>query len=278
MGSTVSVRKPEAEALRLTNPTGVALVKDEFTVFAGRALVALEAIGIAAVGSLDDVAGKELQAADYVNNEGAFATGNLPVYWDPTTKKFSQTSTAGYYFVGTSLGAKSGTVIDFVACVPILVVAAVSSLASALTAETSSRQDITARSGIPFTKIVKLTSALATTPVDILTDVEVGAANKAIITDIDVSVGGTSAWVGTGTVVLVRDKAGSPVTQVSLAKAQLTSQAQLGKHTAGVTLSTAVRTGAGATQAKGLELVADGTFETSGSDLSVIVSGIIVAA
>lgn len=279
MGSTVHIEREAATSLRLANSTGVALVADEFTIMAGRGLVAIEAIASLAVGALQIAEGCKLQAADFVSgSEDTFATPGQAVYWDPTTKKFSDTSTATYYLVGHLISAISGGVIDFFACAPILATDSVVNLASALSAETTARQNITARSGIPFTKIATLTSALATTPVDILTSAEVGAGNKAIITDVDVSVGGTAAWVGTGTVVIIRDKAASPVTQVSLAKAQLTSQAQLGKHSTGVTNSTAVRTGAGATTAKGLEIVADGTFETSGSDLTVIVSGIIVAA
>lgn len=279
MGSTVHINREAATSLRLANTTGVALVAGEFTVMAGRGLVALEAAASLAEGALQDVNGCEVQAADFVSgSEDTFATPGQAVFWDPTTKKFSDTSTATYYLVGHLKAAIASGVIDFIGCAPIAVVAAVSALADALVIETAARVNITARSGIPFTKIVKLTSALATTPVEILSDAEVGAGNKAIITDFDCSVGGTDAWVGTGTVVIVRDKAGSPVTQISLAKAQLTSQAQLGKHSTGVTNAAAVRAGTGATTAKGLEVVADGTFETSGSDLTVIVSGIIVAA
>jgi hypothetical protein len=131
--------------------------------------------------------------------------------------------------------------------------------------------------GKPFRRTAVLTSALATTPVDFLTSAQVGAGKKVYITDVDASVGGTAVWAGTGTVVLVRDKAASPVTAITFAKAQLGSQAQLGKHSAGVTLATPVRTGVGMTAAKGIEVVADGTFETTGSDLTVTITGFIDA-
>ena len=49
MDSTVFIAKNAAEALRLINTTGVALVQDEFTVMRGKGLVAKEAIDISDV-------------------------------------------------------------------------------------------------------------------------------------------------------------------------------------------------------------------------------------
>ena len=131
--------------------------------------------------------------------------------------------------------------------------------------------------GMPFRKTVVLTSALATTPVVIVADAAVGSGKKVYITDVLASVGGTDVWAGTGTKVIVRDKHSSPVTAIEFAKAQLGANAVLGKTSTGVTLATPVRTGAGMTATKGIEVVADGTFETTGSDLSVTVCGFIGA-
>jgi hypothetical protein len=275
MGSTVYVTKPKAESLRLYNTTGVALVLDEFVAMGGKSLKAKEAIADAVLGGFENLLGQVVQAADYTGGAATFATGNLPVYWNPTTKVFSNTATVGNYRVGYTVGPKVGDVIEFVAIDAMLIASTVEDLAAADIVLAADIAAIKALGGIPFRRTAVLTSALATTPVDILTTAEVGTGRKAYITDIDASVGGTAVWAGTGTVVLLRDKAGSPVTAVSFAKAQLTSQAQLGKHSAGVTLATPVRTGVGMTTYKGLEVVADGTFETTGSDLSVTVCGFI---
>ena len=70
----------------------------------------------------------------------------------------------------------------------------------------------------------------------------------------------------------------TPVVAASFAKAQLTNAAVLGKHSTGVTLGDAIKKGTGLTAAKGLDIVANGTFETSGSDLYVTVCGFIAAA
>jgi hypothetical protein len=136
MGSTVHIEREAATSLRLVNSTGVALVADEFTVMAGRGLVALEAIASLAEGGLQIVDGCKVQASDFVNgSEDTFATPGQAVYWDPTTKKFSDTSTATYYLVGHLIAAISGGVIDFYGCAPILVTASVVSLAASVAAQ-----------------------------------------------------------------------------------------------------------------------------------------------
>lgn len=280
MSATVFVEKEKCDHIRLNNSSGAALVQGEFAVIGGFAGVADEDIASGEVGSFHIEEGIILQASTFQTSEGTFGTVNAPVYWNNSTKKFSDTSTTGYYKVGYVTEILSGGVIRFSKRYHAeLIASTVEDLAAADIVMTAGIAAIKAVAGIPFRKTVTLTAALATTPVDVLTDVQVGAGNKAYITDIDLSVNGTTAWAGTGTVVLLRDKAGSPVTAVSFAKAQLTSQAQLGKHSTGVTLGTLVRTGAGMTTAKGLEVVADGTFETgSPSDITVTVCGFIAAA
>lgn len=280
MSTTVYVEKQAADHLRLVNDSGADVVQGEFAVISGLAAVADEAVVSGAIGSFHTEDGIVIQASDLKSGEKTFATGGQTVYWNASTKEFSDTRTVGYYEVGTLSEVLSGGVIRFVKFFrAVLVPSSLDTVAAAETALEAVVTDLTARGGKPFTKVAVLTAALATTPVDILTSAEVGAGKKAIITDFDLSVGGTGIWAGTGTVVIVRDKNSSPVTQISCAKAQLGANAQLGKHSTGVTLAAGVRAGTGATAAKGLELVADGTFETgSPSDITVIVSGIIVAA
>ena len=136
----------------------------------------------------------------------------------------------------------------------------------------------TSLAGLPFRKTVTLTAAAAGTPVEIVADTSVTGSNKIFITGLLVSVGGTTAWTdATATIVTIQDTADTPVVAVTIAKAQLTSQAQLGMLSTGVTLGTTVRTGVGLTAAKGLVVTGDANF-TAGSDLSVTVFGYIAAA
>lgn len=129
--------------------------------------------------------------------------------------------------------------------------------------------------GIPFRKTVKLTSAAATTPVEIIADDDVGAGKCVYINTLYANVNGGDAWDGDGTVVTVQDTATSPVAAITFAKVQLAANAQLMFGSTGVTLGDGIKGGTGMTEAKGLEIVADGTFETSGSDLIVTITGFI---
>lgn len=132
-----------------------------------------------------------------------------------------------------------------------------------------------AEGGMPFRKTVTLTSALATTPVEIIADDSVGEGKKVFITDFLVNVDGAVAWSGDGGNVLIRDTEDTPVAGVTIAKAGLTNAALVGKHTASnVTLGNAVKQGEGFTEAKGIEVVADGAF-SAGSDLIITVVGFI---
>jgi hypothetical protein len=129
--------------------------------------------------------------------------------------------------------------------------------------------------GIPFRKTVTLKSADATTPVSIIADADVGTGKSVYITSMYANVKGGDAWVGDGTVVTVQDTATSPVAAITLAKAQLTANAQLMFGSTGVTLGDGIKDGTGMTATKGLKLVADDAFGTSGSDLIVTVCGFI---
>jgi hypothetical protein len=132
MGATIHVNREASSSLRLVNTTGVALVRKEFTVMRGLSLMALEAIAISAAGSLENVEHCEIQAATFDDGEGAFAAADLAVYWDPTTKKFSNAATVGHYLVGHSKAAIASGVLDVIVCEPILVVDSVATLASSV--------------------------------------------------------------------------------------------------------------------------------------------------
>jgi hypothetical protein len=128
--------------------------------------------------------------------------------------------------------------------------------------------------GIPFRKTVTLTSAAATTPVEIIADTAVAAGQCVYINSLYANVNGGDAWVGDGTVVTIADTAASPVAAITFAKAQLTANAQLMFGSTGVTLGDGIKDGTGMTEAKGMTIVGDGEF-TAGSDLIVTITGFI---
>lgn len=115
MSATVFIEKEAAHSIRLYNDTGAALAQGEFAVLDGGIVgVADEAIASGEAGSFAVEAGMVLQAADFVSaSEDTFATGGQKVYWDPVTKKFSDTRKAGYLEVGTLVEVISGGVIRF---------------------------------------------------------------------------------------------------------------------------------------------------------------------
>ena len=275
MAANVFVEKMEAPAYRLINSLGAAVVQDEFVVMDGKSLIVKDALASLDVGAFENAYGAIVQAGDYVPGQDTFAAAGLAVYFEPVTRKFSNTASAANYLVGHTIAAKSGTVIKFIACDPILIGADASTMAAAIAADEASIANITELAGRPFRKTVTLTAAAAGTPVSVVPAGEVGAVEKVYITDFDLSVGGGTAWTdSTGTGLTLQDTASSPVVAATFAKAQLTSQAQLGKHSAGVTLGTPLRTFAGLTAAKGLDLVGDSNFD-AGSDITVQVSGFI---
>jgi len=128
--------------------------------------------------------------------------------------------------------------------------------------------------GIPFRKTVKLTSALATTPVEIIADADVGAGKCVYINSLYANVNGSDAWVGDGTAVTVQDTATTPVAAITFARAQLTANAQLMFGSTGVTLGDGIKDGTGMTPAKGIEIVGNDAF-SAGSDLIVTITGFI---
>lgn len=278
MGSTIYVNKPKADAIRLENTTGVALVENEFTVLGGKAVKAMEAVASAAVGCFEDLLGKIVQAANFTSGEGTFATSNLPIYWNPSTKVFNNAATVGNYKVGYTIAPLASGVVEFVAIDPLLIASSLVDLAAADVALAAEIDDIKARGGVPFFKTATLTSAAAGTPVHVLTDAEVGAGNVARIAGMIMSVDGATAWTdSTGTIVKLQDTNGSPVVGISVAKAQLTGNASLGLHNTGVTLADPVKVQDGFTTAKGIDIVADSDFD-AGSNIVVTIFGFIDAA
>jgi hypothetical protein len=135
MGATVnSNHKEPATSFRFVNTTGVALVANEFTVMRGRALRALEAIGIAGEGGFADLNGCEFECDSFRTGQATFAAADLAVYWDPTDKKFSNTATVGYWKVGFTKAAIASGILDVIGCVPVEVVDGVAELAAAVDA------------------------------------------------------------------------------------------------------------------------------------------------
>ena len=130
---------------------------------------------------------------------------------------------------------------------------------------------------LPFVRVATLTAAAAGTPVEVLSDADVGTGRKAFISGVLINVSGGTAWTdASGTVVNLQDNAGSPVNLLAAAKAQLTGNAVLGLLSTGITLATAIKTGAGTTSGKGISIAADEDF-TAGSDIIVTVFGMISA-
>lgn len=117
-----------------------------------------------------------------------------------------------------------------------------------------------------------LTSAAGSTPVEIVADATVGAGRAFYLCGWRAVVNGGTLW-GTVTNVYIKDNAGSPVTLVDIPVAALGANAIVGELTANVALGTPVITGAGATTAKGLSIVANATG--TGSDLLVTVWGLV---
>jgi hypothetical protein len=217
-----------------------------------------------ATSAIDPVIGCEVISNDTTGEVQFLASGAAPAGWTIAPAAVMDVSDDGktaMIFWDFPAGSVDVTALT----------SAVATLSAALTASQ-------ALSGKPFRKTVTITAAAAATPVHILTEAEVGAGKKVFITDFDLSVNGDADWTDdAATAINLQDTASSPVVAATFAKAQLTSQAQLGKHSAGVTLGTPIRTGVGLTAAEGLDVAADAVF-AAGSDITITVVGFIAAA
>lgn len=98
--ATVYNNRLAAPNVNLNNSTGAALVQYELTVIGGLVLIADEAIADGVVGSFYSEDGATCQISEFVAGELTFGTVNAPVFFDPATGDFSDTSTIGYYPVG----------------------------------------------------------------------------------------------------------------------------------------------------------------------------------
>lgn len=252
-------RSERADDFRLKNTTGGALTEGDLVVLGGVAMVANESIAINADGCFGALHGgftMEALAADLKTGEDTFATENQAVYFDSVTGKLSDTVTQGYYLIGLLQSDKTASGIVFITVEPHLV-----TLADA--------------NGDFAMGVASLTAAAAATPVAVIPAAQVPAGKKFYLLGFLLSVGGATAWTdATATVVKLQDTNGTPVVAASIAKAQLTGNAQLGMLSTGVTLGTDVRTGVGLTAAKGLNIVGDAVF-AAGSTITVTAFGVI---
>ena len=259
MSATVFVEKEPCARQRLINTSGADLAVNEFALLGTTPAIAEEAVVSGAAGGfLLGGNGAVFQASTFVTGEGTFATGNAPVYWDPTSKKFSDTKTAGYYLVGYVVEVLSSGVIRF----------------SAFGKAVEITEKDTIQTGAWFKRTATLTSAAAATAVHLLTDADVGS-KTAYVMGAFVKVNGSTAWTDTtATVVKVQDTADTPVVGATIAKAGLTANACLTLESSNVTIGDPVALGTGFTAEKGIDVVADAVF-AAGSDLEVTIFGYI---
>jgi len=271
MAAIVFIEKECVEHLRIKNDSGADMAQYEFGVVGPFAAVADEAVVSNAVGPYHVEQGLLIQTDELTTAEDTFATSGQNVYWNKSTRKFSDTLIPGYYLVGNLITVKnSAGVIWFEK-------RRYASLVPASTADLEAMiEAVTEDAGTPFLKIVTLTAATAATPVEVLAATTVGASRKAYVTNFLATVNGAVAWADdTATIVKLQDTAGTAVVGATIAKAQLTNAAILGLLSAGVTLGDAIKLGTGFTTAKGLVVVADANFG-AGSNLVITVAGYMV--
>lgn len=253
----------------LQNITGGDLIKDQFVVMGGKCLKATEAIASLAFGGFEKLDGKKVQADALVAGENTWATGELPVYWKPSTGEFSNNATIGYYLVGYTKKANRGASITFNVVDPVIVASDVASDVATLQGIV---EGITAKSGVWFKRTATLTSAAAGTAVHVLTAADVGTKTAYIMGAI-LKVDGATAWTdSTGTIVKIQDTADTPVVGLTYAKAQLTGNAVLVPGMTGVTIGDPVAEGSGFTAAKGLDIIADANF-AAGDNIKITIFG-----
>jgi len=127
--------------------------------------------------------------------------------------------------------------------------------------------------GIPFHKVVTLTSALGDTPVDIVADAEVDDGKKVYLQGFILRVDGAVVWGGGIANVKIQDKNPTPVDLVTDLVADLIANAVVMHDGANVTLEDAFTKGTGITAGRGIHVVADAAG--TGSDLIVQAWGVI---
>ena len=265
MAKNCFVEKEPAGYQFLRNTSGAEVVAGEFCIIGGFAAIAQETIAANAWGNFLTGSGALVQSAELTTSEDTFGTPGAYVYWNDTTKSFSDTLQVGYYKVGQLNTAKVDGVIAFnkferAEIVP----SGLDTLEAVVTANA-------ALGGRFFKRTVKLTSTDAATPVPLLTDEEVGTGKKAYVSKIYFSVDGDDKWETTANVTLQDTEA---VVGATVGVAGLIANAMIDEGDTNVTLAAPIADGAGFTEAKGLDIVGDA--DGTGSDLIVTVFGCIM--
>ena len=266
MAKNCFVKKEPAGYVWLKNTTGAKVSAGEFCILGDLGAIAQEEIDIDAYGGFLIGSGTEVQTAKLTDSEDTFDTVDQIVYWNDTDKSFSDNLKVGYYKVGQLKTVKdSGGVIVFTKFERAEIVPSDLETIEELVEANA------ALGGRFFKKTAKLTSADATTPVPLLTDVEVGSGNKAYVSKIYFSVDGATEWATTTNVTL-QDTAA--VVGATAAVAGLTANAMIDEGDTNVTLGEPIADGDGFTAGKGLVIVGD--VDGTGSDLIVTVFGCIM--
>jgi hypothetical protein len=107
--ATVFVEHLKDENPRMVNSTGAAVVQGQLTVIDKLVLIANQDIASTAVGSFQAMDGAIVQiaATEAVSGQATFGTAGAPAFWKPSTGEFSDTSTSGYYNIGTVVDVKN---------------------------------------------------------------------------------------------------------------------------------------------------------------------------
>ena len=269
------------DQVTVTNNLGRTAIYGEIVNLNGMYGIVMEHDGIAdnAKGRISVLQPNTLVSTAQINKTATFVVGQ-PIYFlaggSSAAGTLEDSAAGGAVAIGTIVEAIDPRGLHAaVAFRPYSQVVNYGSYNTRLTAAEGFIADLKDDPGVPFRKTVKLTSAAATTPVEIIADADVGTGKSVYITSLYANVNGADAWVGAGTVVKVQDTAASPVAAITFAKAQLTANAQLMFGSTGVTLGDGIKDGTGMTATKGLTIVADDAFGTSGSDLIVTITGFI---
>ena len=267
MAKNCFVEKEPAGYQFLRNTSGADVVAGEFCIIGGFAAIAQETIAVNACGNFLTGSGALVQSAKLTTSEDTFGTPGAYVYWNNTTKSFSDTAQTNYYKVGQLNTAKAAGVIAFNKFERAEIVSSdVATLQAVVTANA-------ALGGRFFKKTATLTSAAAAIPVHLLTDAEVGSGKKVYVSKIYFSVDGDTAWATTANVTL-QDTAGTPVVGATVAVAGLAANAMIDEGNTNVTLGEAIADGDGFTEGKGLDIA--GNANGTGSNLIVTVFGCIM--
>lgn len=103
---TIYVQKERCDHIRVTNDTGADMSQYDFDVVGPWAAVADADITSGAVGSYHIEEGIQLQTDNLESGADTFGTANQAVYYNSTTKEFSDTLTDNYYLVGYIIEVK----------------------------------------------------------------------------------------------------------------------------------------------------------------------------